>query len=206
MHSRRIDRPIITCHSHIYDLAMGASGEAMALGLALSRYVADYCTSSDRHSSKQELEKLGNQAATLKEAVDKLLSALPSDADVNSSSLERHVNWISRRLQEKAPSECAHDPIDIVRSDIPRVLKQFDKWYASQSALDRDLSARIMPFIESGQLNAAIREAWPIFKTRMVKRFGISKKIDGYKLVVAIFGPDGTTAVLLPDKERGKDI
>ena len=138
----------------------------------------------------------------MKQAVDKLLSALPSDADINSSSLERHINWISRRLKEKAPSKCAHDPIDIVRSDLPDILKQFDKWYASQSVLDQDLSARLMPFIESGQLNAAVREAWPIFKTRMVDRFGISGAIDGHKLVVAIFGPDGAMAGLLPDKER----
>ena len=78
----------------------------------------------------------------------------------------------------------------------------FDKWYASQSGLDQDLSARLMPFIESGQLNAAVREAWPIFKTRMVDRFGISREIDGSKLVVAIFGPDGATAGLLPSPER----
>ena len=37
---KRFDRPTITYHSHIYDLAMSASGEAMALGLALSWYVA----------------------------------------------------------------------------------------------------------------------------------------------------------------------
>ena len=87
-------------------------------------------------------------------------------------------------------------------SDLPDILKQFDKWYASQSGLDQDLSIRLMPFIESGQLNAAVREAWPIFKTRMVNRFGISREIDGSKLVVAIFGPDGATAGLLPGPER----
>lgn len=181
---------------------MSASGEAMALGLALSHYVADRRTSSDRDNSKQELERFRNQAATLRQAVDKLLSALPSEAGINSGKLEGHLGWISRRLQENAPSLCAHDPIDIVRSDIPGVLKQFDKWYASQSGLDQALSDRLMPFIESGQLNAAVRETWPIFKTRMVERFGISREIDGHKLVVAIFGPDGATAGLLPDKKR----
>ena len=181
---------------------MRASGEAMALGLALSRYVASERSSSDREESGQVLESLRNQAADLRQAVDKLLSALPSDAGINSSSLRSHLGWISRRLKENAPSLCAHDPIDIVRSDIPGVLKQFDKWYASQSALDQELSDRLMPFIESGQLNAAVREAWPIFKTRMVNRFRIPKDIDGYKLVVAIFGPEGATAGLLLEKER----
>ena len=191
---RRFDRPTITYHSHIYDLAMRASGEAMALGLALS--------SGDRDDLKQELESLRNRAATLRQAVDKLLSALPSDAGIDSRTLRRHLGWIDRWLKMNAPWNCAHDPVDIVGSDLPDILKQFDKWYASQSVLDQDLSARLMPFIESGELNAAIREAWPIFKTRMVERFGISEAIDGHKLVVAIFGPDGATAGLLPDKER----
>ena len=81
-------------------------------------------------------------------------------------------------------------------------LKQFDKWYASQLALDQDLSARLMPYIESGQMDAAVRAAWPIFKTRMVDRFGISEEIDGHRLVVEVFGSDGATAGLLPAKER----
>ena len=59
-----------------------------------------------------------------------------------------------------------------------------------------------MPFIESGQMDAAVRAAWPIFKTRMVDRFGISEEIDGHRLVVEVFGSDGATAGLLPAKER----
>ena len=200
--SKRIGRPTITYHSHIYDLAMGASGEAMALGLALSRYVASERSSSAREESGQVLESLRNQAADLRQAVDKLLSALPLDAGINSSSLRSHLGWISRRLKENAPSLCAHDPIDIVRSDIPGVLKQFDKWYASQSGLDQELSTRLMSHITSGQLNDAVRAAWPIFKTRMVERFEIPGEIDGHKLVVAIFGPEGATKGMLSDKKR----
>ena len=200
--SKRIDRPTITYHSHIYDLAMRASGEAMALGLALSRYVADHSASSDRDDSKQELESLRNQAATLRQAVEEFLSALPFERGNDLRNLKRHLHFIDRGLKDGYPWECAPDPIDIVRSDIPGVLKQFNKWYASQLDLDQDLSARLMPYIESGQLDAAVRAAWPIFKTRMVKRFEIPGEIDGHELVVAIFGPNGATAELLPGPKR----
>ena len=181
---------------------MRASGEAMALGLALSQYVADRRTSGGRDDLKQELERLRNQAATLRQVTDKLLSALPSDAGIDSRTLRRHLGWIEYWLERSSPISCAHDPIDIVGSDLPDILKQFDKWYTSQSGLDQDLSARLKPFIESGQLDAAVRAAWPIFKTRMVNQFGISGEIDGHKLVVAIFGPHGATAGLLPDEKR----
>ena len=181
---------------------MTASGEAMALGLELSRHVAHKHSSSDKDDSKQELESIRNRAETLNQAIDKLLSALPSDASIYSGSLEQHLNFIEYYLKRNAPFSCAQDPIDIVSRDLPGLLKQFDKWYSSQSALDDELSSRLMPCITSGQLNAAVREAWPIFKTRMVKQFGISDDIDGNKLVVAIFGPNGATAGLLPGKER----
>ena len=181
---------------------MRASGEAIALGLALSRYVAYNRSSSVKDISRQELESIRNRAATLRQAIDKLLSALPSDVGIYSGSLEGHLNFVDYWLEKNDPSSCVQDPIDIVSRDLPGLLKQFDKWYASQSALDRELSARLMPYIKSGQLNAAVREAWPVFKTRMVKRFGISSEIDGHKLVVAIFGPDGATTGLLSDKER----
>ena len=199
---KRFDRPTITYHSHIYDLAMSASGEAMALGLALSWYVAYSRSSIEKDELQQELESIRNRAAALRQALDKLLSALPSDAGINTRSLRGHLGWVDYWLKRNSPLSCAQDPIDIVHSDIPGVLKQFDEWYASQSALDQELSDRLMPFIESGQLNAAVREAWPIFKTRMVNRFRIPKDIDGYKLVVAIFGPEGATAGLLLEKER----
>lgn len=181
---------------------MRASGEAMALGLALSQYVADQSISGDRDDSRQEMERLRNLAATLRQAIDNLLLALPSDAGIDLGDLTRHLRIIDRYLKSGRPQGCSDDPINIVGRDLPGILKQFDKWYARQSDLDRDLSARLIPFIESGQLNAAVREAWPIFKTRMEKQFGIPKDIDGYKLVVAIFGSDGATAGLLPDKER----
>ena len=200
--SRRTSRPTITYHSYIHDLAMSAAGEAMTLGLALSHYVADRRSSGERDDSKEVLERLRSRAAALRQAIDKLLMALPPEADIDSRKLEDHLSWIEYWLKMNSPISCAHDPNDIVGSDLPGVLKQFDKWYASQSVLDDKLNARLLPHISSGQLNSAVREAWPIFKTRMVERFGVSEEIDGHKLVQSIFGSNGATAGLLDNKER----
>ena len=97
---------------------------------------------------------------------------------------------------------CVQDPIDIVKHDLPDTLKLFEEWYSTQSDLDSELSTRLMPFITSGQLNAAIREAWAIFKTRVVKHFELADNLDGHNLVTALFSSNGATAGLLPDKER----
>ena len=97
---------------------------------------------------------------------------------------------------------CVQDPIDIVKHDLPDTLKLFEEWYSTQSDLDSELSTRLLPFLTSGQLNAAVREAWAIFKTRMVKQFELADELDGYNLVTALFGSNGVTAGLLPDRDR----
>ena len=86
--------------------------------------------------------------------------------------------------------------------DLPDALKLFEEWHSTQSDLDSELSTRLTPFITSGQLNAAIREAWAIFKTRMVKHFELADNLDGHNLVTTLFSSNGATAGLLPDQER----
>ena len=108
-----------------------------------------------------------------------------------------------QRLKNGNQWSCVQDPIDIVRGMICQTLSNSSKnGTATQSDLDSELSTRLMPFITSGQLNAAIREAWAIFKTRIVKQFELADELDGYNLVTTSFGSNGVTVGLLPDKER----
>ena len=183
-------------------MAIAATGEALKLALILSDCVAQQVTPKKKEEFAQEVMNAHLAAATLEQAIDNLLAALPSNASIYTGSLKKHFGFIKYYLNRNDPSQCAQDPIDIVRGDLPGILKQFDRWYASQSALDCELSTRLMPYITSGQLNAAVREAWPIFKMRMVKQFGISDGIDGHKLVTALFGSNGATAGLLSAIER----
>ena len=114
--------------------------------------------------------------------------------------LLRHMHWIDYWLgQSRLPGR---DPIDIASSDLDYVLGRFEKWYLDRSAVDGELTDRLKPFIANGELNAATREARPIFKTRMVSTFGVPDDLDGYHLAEKLFGSKGVTAQLLPDKDR----
>ena len=112
------------------------------------------------------------------------------------------MHWIDLWLGQSSPLSCAHDPIDIASSDLDYVLDRFEKWYQDRSAVDGELTDRLEPFIANGELNAATREAWAIFKTRMVSTFGVPNDLDGHSLAEKLFGPKGVTAQLLPDKDR----
>ena len=86
--------------------------------------------------------------------------------------------------------------------DIPGVLKLFERWYDLKSPSDNEFDARLRPHITNGQLNSALREAWPLFKTRMVEAFGLDNELDGNELANKLFGSEGSTAGILTNFER----
>ena len=57
-------------------------------------------------------------------------------------------------------------------------------------------------FVTTGQLNAAVREAWAIFKSRMVDLFALPEELDGHRLCDRLFGTNGATTGLLSDSDR----
>ena len=137
--------------------------------------------------------------------IDKLSEAFPSEARkeiLEATNLKRHLGWIKYRLDRGSPGACLGDPIDILKLDLPEVLKRFEQWYERQSPTDSTLGDRVQPHIAAGQFRTALRDAWPLFKTRMVEAFGLSDDLDGDRLAGRLFGSAGATVGLLPDPER----
>ena len=120
----------------------------------------------------------------------------------DAGGLVRHVRWIDYWLREGNPRRCMREPVDILQHDLPDVIRLFDDWHARQCPADIQLTERLNRFIEMGELNAASREAWAIFKTRMVSRFGISEDLDGHQLLDRLFGNRGAASNVLPDRVR----
>lgn len=197
---------MLAYRAHVYALAMAVSAEATTLALALGGCVAAQEVAADRRAIVGGyLPDLRRNESSLRATIDKLREALPSDARneiLGATKLMSHLYWIKRRLDEGIPGACQSDPVDILRLDLPEVLKRFEKWYERQSPTDTTLEDRVKPHIASGQFRTALRDAWPLFKTRMVGTFDLSDDLDGNRLVVKLFGSDGATVGLLPDDER----
>ena len=197
---------MLSYRTHVYTFAMSASAAATDLALAISDCVAEQRSAEEpRATITNHLPTLLGKAQSLSSAVDKFYDTLPPELreDVDQRTrLGRHLYWINRRLDEGHPGACTRDPVDIACADIPDVLELFETWYERHSPTDSKFGTGLKPHIDNGNLNAALREAWPVFKTRMVDAFGLPDDIDGHRLADRLFGTEGTTADLLSDKER----
>ena len=190
---------------HIYRLAMTVTADATQLALLLSPYASwsSYSDDVKREMLDRDMPDLQKHADTLVSSVKQLEDALPTEFDFkfHASKLLRHLSWIRRRINERAPSLCVIDPIDIASRDIFETLDEFESWYQRKSAGDSELASRLKPFIVRGEHNAAVREAWAIFKTRMVNRFGVSNNLDGHRLADRLFSSNGAAADILDENE-----
>ena len=197
---------MFTYRAHIYALAMTVSAEATELACSLTECVTAQEVASDRRAvAEKYLPDLRSNEISLRVAIDKLTETLPSEAReeiLGATNLERHLYWIKYRADQDLPGACRSDPIDIVKVDLPEVLKRFERWYERRSPTDSTLGDRAQPHIAAGQFRSALRDAWPLFKTRMVETFGLSGDLDGHRLVGQLFGSAGATVGLLPDDER----
>lgn len=197
---------MLTYRAHIYALAMAASAEATRLALALSRCVGDQQVATDVHGVfAAHLPGLTSQTTTLRVAVDEFKGALPLEVKgevEERTRLQQHLGWIDYWLRKKEPTSCAHDPIDIVSIDLPKALGIFEEWYSSHSPPHEALNSRLEPHVANGQLNAAVREAWVIFKTRMVELFNLPADTDGDKLAGQLFGGRSVNTQFLDAQER----
>ena len=189
---------------HIYRLAMTVSGEATQLAMLMSPYRSWSSYSGDvkRDMLDRDMPDMIRQVDSLVSSVEQFQEALPAEFNFqHASNLVRHLSWIRRRVNENAPYLCTGDPVDIACRDIFVVLDIFESWYKERSVEDTDLANRLKSFIMQGQLNAATREAWAIFKTRMVDRFDIPDDLDGHKLADRLFSSNGVAANLLSKNE-----
>ena len=187
---------MLTHRSYVYSLAMSASANAIELALFLADHVSDEGTRPHR---------LHGEARILDDSINQLLSALPQpirERSEHANMLMRHMWFIHHWLEQDQPGRCVGDPIEIVNNDLPGVLQHYDEWNNQQSFGVSELSSRIEPFIKTGQLNAALREAWAVFKTRMVLTFRLSDTLDGHNLAEVLFGPEGAAAEVFEEGER----
>ena len=196
---------MLSYRNHVYSRAMKVSTEATKLALALSMCVAEQMRGPDPKATvDNRLPELVSNSASLHSAAEVFIGALPSEAKngPGARKLSLHLFWINKRLNEKSPALCMGDPVDISSNDLPQILKEFESWYEQQSPTHSALGARLEPHITGGQLNSALREAWPLFKTRMIATFELADDLDGHELADKLFGKNGATAEFLLDNER----
>ena len=185
----------------VLDRYHAAIAQASVFALELAKWMAGTTVTDGGQRIYPDFDPaLESHHGFLSRAVDDLDAILPFDPRMKSS-LGRHL-WFSRYyIEKKELGNCLGDADDIVTQDLPQVLKVFEEWYAEHSRIDLQFMDQLRIELDRGSENA-IREAWPIFKTRMVKIFDLPDSLDGEKLINRLFGPTGKAAALFDDSER----
>ena len=140
---------MITYRSHVYDLVMNVSAEAMAFSSELSDCLSTRNTPHYPEELVGELPNLQRRASNVRSALEKLMDVLPpevtSKIQSDGEGLLRHLHFIDYWLDQGKPGACSDDPIDVVSRDIPLILNWFEKWYNQLSPVDLGLLRSIDP-------------------------------------------------------------
>ena len=134
-------------------------------------------------------------------ALGALKEVLPETA-YSKGRLLQHAWWCRHWLKKNQPLSCGNDPHQILESDLPTVLAEFEKWYREQSEMDADFAERMIPFARYELVNGGIREAWTVFKTEVVGVLDLPGTLDGHRLVREMFREAGPLSEVMSKEER----
>jgi len=169
---------------HVHQRYLDAWNAASELSLSFD----DALRSDD---PKSAVPALSAAVDGLRVKIDALSAALPHDLRERPSDFSRHLHFLKYYLDSNAPQDCRSDIVDITQRDLPGYWERFAAWYSSHSLSDTEFQSRVSHLLESGDMASALRLAWPIFKTRVTRAFGLDDAVDGDALAVAVFGPNG---------------
>ena len=192
-------------HAHVHTLYSVALSKAAAVLVASERCSQHHPKSAEFPDTLGELRA---RFGDLQVAVDALFAVVPNEV-ATVGELKRHMHFGNVYINIKdQPGGWGSDAQLVLERDLPAILHAFNDWYATASGVDPELVERLRPFNGVSHINSAGREAWAIFKTRLIEAFDLPKDLDGhkpldgYRLVKRLFDGDNPEIATLPEQER----
>lgn len=116
--------------------------------------------------------------------------------------LNRHLNFLNLYLNKNDKDNCKQDTIDIVLTDLPIILKVVIDKYSQNNHFDSELQEKVLPLVDGGEYDSAIRKSFVILSDNMRRLFSIHDNVDGEELVNRIFGTKSYIAKMEDDKKQ----
>lgn len=186
-------------HAHVHTLYSVALSKAAAVLVASERCSQHHPKSAEFPDALGELRA---RFGDLQVAVDALFAVVPDEV-ATVGELKRHMHFGNVYINIKdQPGGWGSDAQLVLERDLPAILHAFNDWYATASGVDPELVERLRPFNGVSHINSASREAWAIFKTRLIEAFNLPANLDGHELVERLFDGDNPVATTLSKKER----
>lgn len=103
-------------------------------------------------------------------------------------NLGRHLTFLKRYLERGDKVSCAQDIKDIIFTDLPALLRVIISKSEENNHLDPKLRDGVLPLINGGHHDSAIRKVFILLTERLRRIFNIADPIDGDDLINKIFG------------------
>lgn len=155
----------------------------------------------EKFAERRPVEELLRDASNLAVMYEDLVKILPEEVKV-TGNFGRHLGWMKQRLTEDRPDLCQGDISDICDLDIPALEKAFRDWCAKPAHYDPELAAKIGGLVLQREYDSAIRRAFVILKSRIVRSFNTPANLDGVELVNHVFGGKGILVSVVADADR----
>ena len=141
-----------------------------------------YALFEDANAS--ELLRIGK---SLSKEIETLLNF--SNLDWTScGNLGRHLTFLNRYLEKGDKISCSQDIKDILFTDLPALLRVLISKSEENNHLDSKLRDGVIPLINGGHHDSAIRKVFVLLTERLRRIFNINIPIDGDDLINKIFG------------------
>jgi hypothetical protein len=117
-------------------------------------------------------------------------------------SLGRHLDFMEYYLKRDEREGCRSDIKDILFYDLPAALRSTILNATNDLDLDEKLRDAIIPLMDGGHFDSAIRKVFVLLTERLRRSFGNADEIDGEDLVNLVFGKGGKIPVSLDDSKK----
>ena len=117
-------------------------------------------------------------------------------------NLGRHLTFLRRYLIDNEKENCVQDVKDIVFFDLPTALRNLVANSGDDKHFDQRLKDGVMPLMNGGHYDSAIRKIFVVLTDRLRRAFGVAEEIDGDDLVNLVFGKGGKIPVALDDPKK----
>jgi len=117
-------------------------------------------------------------------------------------NLGRHLTFLTHYLKKDDKASCAQDIKDILFFDLPTTLRSLIAKASDNSHFDQRLRDGVMPLVDGGHYDSAVRKVFVLLTDRLRRAFGVQDEIDGEDLINLVFGRGGKIPVALDEPKR----
>lgn len=129
----------------------------------------------------------------------KLLPPLKTD---RIDAVARHIHFVRKGLREGNEGWVQGNASDIKKVDVPELRKKIQDYFQGFHFLPQELRAEVVPLLEAGEFDSAVRKAFLVLKEKAVKRHRMPKAHDGQDMASFLFSSTGVIKVHADEKRR----